>query len=214
MNIAPNTTGMSLNVRCSAARPAGYPNALHSQRGVVLFIALIVLVAMSLAGIALVRSVDTVTVVAGNLAFKQSALQEADMGMEEAVAVLNGLAVRTLDNTGQNFYATPQPVTNNFGIPDALYSLYAPTSAQNTSTGNTRRYLIERMCEKTGAFSGAGAVNCSMISNPGARGGTAIGGNQGGIGDSKPYYRLTVRVDGPRNTVTYTQAMVYLTNDS
>ena len=41
------------------------------QSGVVLFIALIVLVAMSLAGVALVRSVDTNLLIAGNLAFKQ-----------------------------------------------------------------------------------------------------------------------------------------------
>ena len=44
------------------------------QRGVVLFIALIALVAMSLAAVALVRSVDTATIIAGNLAFKQSEL--------------------------------------------------------------------------------------------------------------------------------------------
>jgi Tfp pilus assembly protein PilX len=43
------------------------------QRGAILFIALIVLVAMSLAGIALMRSVDTNVLIAGNLAFRQSA---------------------------------------------------------------------------------------------------------------------------------------------
>ena len=45
-----------------------------SQKGVVLFFALIALVAMSLAAAALVRSVDSGVLVAGNLAFKQSAI--------------------------------------------------------------------------------------------------------------------------------------------
>ena len=39
-----------------------------------MFIALLVMVALSLAGIALIRSADTATVVAGNLAFKQAAV--------------------------------------------------------------------------------------------------------------------------------------------
>ena len=50
----------------------------RAQRGVILFVALIVLVAMSLTGIALIRSVDTNVLVAGNLAFRQGATAAAD----------------------------------------------------------------------------------------------------------------------------------------
>jgi Tfp pilus assembly protein PilX len=50
----------------------------------VLFIALIVLVAMTLAGIAIMRSVDTATLIAGNLAFKQGTVQSSDNGVEQA----------------------------------------------------------------------------------------------------------------------------------
>ncbi len=59
---------------------------LRSQRGVILIITLIVLVAMTLASIAMVRSVDTSTVIAGNLAFKQSATASGDAGLEAAIA--------------------------------------------------------------------------------------------------------------------------------
>ena len=58
--------------------------APRNQRGVILFIALIVLVAMSLAGIALMRSVDTNVLIAGNLAFRQGATLAADRGIEDA----------------------------------------------------------------------------------------------------------------------------------
>ena len=55
----------------------------RAQRGVILFIALIVLVAMSLAGIALMRSVDTNVMIAGNLAFRQGATLAADRAFED-----------------------------------------------------------------------------------------------------------------------------------
>ncbi|MBK7423656.1 MAG: hypothetical protein IPJ48_11460 [Propionivibrio sp.] len=43
------------------------------QGGVVLMIALIILVALTIGGIALVRSVSTTSIIAGNLAFQQAA---------------------------------------------------------------------------------------------------------------------------------------------
>lgn len=52
----------------------------HSQRGVVLLIALIMLVAMTLAGIGLMRSVDTGSMIAGNLAFRHATSQASDAG--------------------------------------------------------------------------------------------------------------------------------------
>ena len=58
------------------------------QHGVVLFIALIVMVALSLAAIALIRSVDTTTTVIGNLAFRQASILPANMAVEEAAAAL------------------------------------------------------------------------------------------------------------------------------
>ena len=68
----------------------------RAQRGVVLFIALIVLVAMSLAGIALMRSVDTNVLVAGNLAFRQTNTMYGDVGVEAASTTLVICASRQL----------------------------------------------------------------------------------------------------------------------
>jgi len=69
----------------SRANTIGARASLPSRvRGAVLFIALIVLVAMSLAGIAIMRSVDTATLIAGNLAFKQGTMHSSDNGIEQA----------------------------------------------------------------------------------------------------------------------------------
>lgn len=61
---------------------------VHAQQGVVLFIALIALLAMSLAALALIRSVDTGGIIAGNLAFRQSATTLSDVGIEAAIIAL------------------------------------------------------------------------------------------------------------------------------
>jgi len=49
-----------------------------SQQGLILVVALVALVILSLAAVALVRSVDTATIIAGNLAFKQSATNSGE----------------------------------------------------------------------------------------------------------------------------------------
>ena len=70
--------------------PRGY------QRGVSLVIALIALVAMTLAGLALMRSVDTTNLISGNLAFRQSALNATDVGVETALVTLNTIVTTSI----------------------------------------------------------------------------------------------------------------------
>lgn len=72
---------------CINARPFSQ----LKQRGVVLFLALIALLVMSLAAVALIRSVDTTTLIAGNLAFKQAATTSADAGIEAAISALSAM---------------------------------------------------------------------------------------------------------------------------
>src|SRR3989454_5839416 len=58
------------------------------QGGTILIIALIVLVAMTLAGIATMRSVDTATITAGNIGLRQASVNAADQGIQAGVAWL------------------------------------------------------------------------------------------------------------------------------
>ncbi len=61
---------------------------LAGQRGLTLVIVLIALVSISLASVALIRSVDTGTLVLGNLGFKKATTASADNGAEAATAWL------------------------------------------------------------------------------------------------------------------------------
>lgn len=70
------------------------------QHGVVLLISLIVLVALTMAGLALVRSVDTTGIIAANLAFRQAVVRAADAATEEAASFLYNARWRSLRNNG------------------------------------------------------------------------------------------------------------------
>ena len=84
-------------------RPGARTFATTRERGAILFIALIVLVAMSLAGIALMRSVDTNVLIAGNLAFRQGATAGGDWGIEDARAWITGHPALLIDEQPAGF---------------------------------------------------------------------------------------------------------------
>ena len=186
-----------------------------------MFVALIVMVGLSLAAIALIRSVDTTTTVIGNLAFRQASILPANLAIEEAAAALFQDAdvahtiripiIRDSDLPAENYFASWQNSDDARGIPLQLQKRTAFTQTRmlvDTSMGPVAnqtevRYVIERMCLNAAP---AGEANCDTIPPPGPFGTT--------IGDasitlpSSPYYRVTVRVDGPQNTASFVQAML------
>jgi type IV pilus assembly protein PilX len=188
--------------------------ARRSEQGVVLFVALIVLVAMSLAGVALMRSVDTGVVIAGNMAFKQSAITVADRGTQEAATWLaTNSAGTTLQNTnaGAGYFSNYQsPDPDWFDINSwsdaAVVNGGAPDAA-----GNVVRYLIHRMCTRGDApYNASSPTNyCGLYTAMGITAGSSqqVGATQF-LGTPQLYYRVTTRVDGPRDTVSVVQTSV------
>ena len=83
--------------------------ARSAQRGVVLFIALIVLVAMTLAGLAMMRSVDTNNLIAGNLAFKNAAVSAGDAAVEAARTWVMTKTPGQLEADQAGYFANWQP---------------------------------------------------------------------------------------------------------
>ena len=193
-----------------------------AQGGVVLFIALIVLVAMSLAGIALMRSVDTGTIIAGNLAFRQGATYAGDIGVEAARTwlVTNGTTSTTLQGdqpgvtNGTGYWATMQSNLDLLGNDSTKVDYDWSTSVNVTTptppTGYTVRYVIHRLCSSTGAPTDTGCVKSSdsASSSSGTKGAAAYGSYAISV-STNAYYRITVRVLGPRNALSYIQAVVY-----
>lgn len=187
------------------------------QQGLVLFIALIALVAMSLAAAALIRSVDSGVLVAGNLAFKQSAIMSAESGVADAYRHINANAT-TLNTPAGGYFPT---FNDAIAIASAATwsssnSFLVPTDPQDLS-GNETRYIIQRMCRS--ATLPLDATNCLVGTGDSAansKGGRSEGGGAGGGGydpskggSDAVVYRATVRVAGPKNTFSYVQAFIY-----
>ena len=194
----------------------------HRQRGVILVIALIVLVAMTLAAIGMTRSIDTANLVAGNLSFKQSSLSAADKGIEGGFQWVLGRAGTTALNDSDltaGYYSSRPGIepdwTNSATWVDAVYL----NGGAEDPAGNVISYIVHRMCtEPNTTYNGVGASgndNQCALSTP--TGGSTTGGSMavGSVqfqGNPQVYYRITARSQGPKNTESYVQSMVAVTN--
>ena len=184
----------------------------NRQQGVVLLIALTVLVAMSLAGVALMRSVDNTVVVAGNLAFKTASVQVADYGSQQAVKWLQTNSVGTglqNDMLPNGYYSARPPDEPVWYDINSWQDAFALNTGLPDASGNVIRYMIHRMCSNPGT---APDETCSMYFPKSAvtEGGSKSTGSPLYEGIPQVYYRITTRVEGPRNNVTVVQTSVLI----
>lgn len=199
------------------------------QAGVALVMALIVLVAMTLAGLAMMRSVDTSSLVAGNLAFKQSAAISADAGVEAAIAWLSANAsALNSDDEANGYSASSQAAFDLTGndTPAATDDLNWNDKTQVVqravdSAGNQVSYVIHRICDTEGEFDPAKCATAPTTDSKRSSG-SGIGilqpllsyqkdenqGSSEGAGSWNAVYRITVRVVGPRSNVSFVQAVI------
>jgi len=198
------------------------PVTFQRQGGIALFIALIGMVVLSLAAVALMRSVDSGTSIAGNLAFKQASIGPINYAIEQANYQLFDAPLGSrVPNQGHNdastfnYFADLQTGESTSGIPAGLYGsgyTYPPGFQTYTdpTTGYEVRWMIERMCAKPyqdDPLLNAGLVACDLLVPKVSLGRTTMK-LQGLVVPPQPLYRVTVRVDGPSNTTTYAQAML------
>jgi Tfp pilus assembly protein PilX len=182
---------------------------LHrKQGGMVLLIALIMLIAMTMAGLAMMRSMGAGVGVAGNLAFKQTATSVADMGIEVARSWLTS-PVRTADDLKANVVAEGYYATWNLGFSPQNYDWSnSKLVTANDGNGNEIRYVIHRLCETGNLAPNEPLQKCATLTTPGA-GGSKTGDATNLSTAIQPYFRVTSRVKGPRNTVSFVQVVMY-----
>lgn len=142
------------------------PNRPHAlprrQRGVVLLIALIVLVAMTLAGIGLMRSIDTGVLISGNLAFRQAATQAADRGTTDGYNALMAVATNTTDAqllALTNGAACPAGITASLCVGGVTnFPGYAPTPPNACEVTNTCTTAQKQWWTQSANWNGAPSV--------------------------------------------------------
>jgi type IV pilus assembly protein PilX len=201
---------LSIKKSLSSRNAAFKQVSIRAQRGVVLVISLIVLVAMGLAGIAMVRQLSGGLGVAGNLAFKQGATSSGDAGLERALVWLKGATVLpeqlNADIPAESYFSSWNtafnPLTYDWKATNASKLI-----TDSLASGEKVRYVVHRLCSTPGPYSRA---QCVVSVKDGDTGGSTVG-----LSDDKrdptvvPYYRITARVEGPRNTISYVQMMMF-----
>jgi len=194
--------------------------AAPRQRGVVLFVSLIMLVALTLAGLAVMRGVSAGVQITRNVVFKQGATASADRGVEAArVWLIANKSGTTLNgDSGANgyfsSYVTPPGTTDSFNA--VTYDWTGSNKAVALSAdaaGNVVRYVIHRLCQSANTAVDASGQQCVAKSGSASGGGgqskgDLSAGGQNLDGKITPYYRVTARAEGPMSTVSYVQAVI------
>jgi hypothetical protein len=182
---------------------------------------LIALVIMLVGAVAMLRSVNTSLFNAGNLGFKRDLTNQGDRAIATVLALVQGGALgtdtaRQASDTSRNYSATLLP-GNAQGLPTALVSdtAFATVGVAGNDIavadmGVTLRYVVDRLCVNAGQ---AAPSHCTMDDNQVPMGGNGGGGaiaedptagNAGAV-PRQVVYRLSIRVDGPRQTQAFFQ---------
>jgi type IV pilus assembly protein PilX len=193
------------------------------QGGTILIIALIVLVAMTLAGIATMRSVDTATITAGNIGLRQASVNAADQGIQAGVNWLTANLGATLVNdnhqsgTASKGYFSSVPANDPDWYEPLNWSEAGQLNNGNPDAGgNVVFFLIHRLCPvpncDTSASCGSNPPNiCGSTLSTAAL--TGQGSDQTRPTDSHTsvpaiHYRVTAKAVGPRNSISIVQSLV------
>lgn len=209
------------NRRPMTTRAARGMVAARAQRGVVLFVSLIMLVALTMAGLAVMRGVSAGVQITRNLVFKQGATASADRGIEAARKwLIDNKAGTTLnnDNTANGYFSSyPANATTKVDTFDATtYDWTGSNKSMALSTdaaGNTIRYVIHRLCQSANTAVDSSGQYCVAKSGSASGGGgqskgDLSAGGQNLDGKLTPYYRVTARAEGPMSTMSYVQAVI------
>ncbi len=186
------------------------------ERGVVLIFTLIILLILTIGGVALVRSMQSSLFSAGNLAFRRDLVNQGELASSQVVTAINasafpgpGATDTTHDQVAYNYSATTLP-TNTQGVPNVLLAddaTFAGTFTAPDLTGATAdvkiRYVIDRLCVAIPPTVLPTSALCVQSSSSPT--GLTIPGN--GLAPPRAtVYRISVRVSGARSTQVFLQS--------
>jgi Tfp pilus assembly protein PilX len=172
----------------------------HRQKGVSLLLVLVVLGVLLLAAAALLRNTETAALIAGNITFKQAALQAADIAVNQAVA---DLASRTdLETTVPGVYVATRLATDSAGLPQGID--WSGVASQTVGTLQLQ-WIVDRLCEAPLPVANP-IAQCQINAL------ATTGSNKVGSPDYRStttyFYRVTVRARGPKNAESFVQSVV------
>lgn len=206
------------------------------QRGVVLLFTLIALTVMMIGAVGLISSIKSSMISAGNIGFKRDLVNRAEEAAAQVLWQFNnagfGLettALRGNNNTARNYSAvalptTPQGIPTDLLLNDSAFALNWTQADINVGGGVTLRYVVDRLCTRTGDSQQLQVNECVRAPQQGglaktkamdesglkrrAEGGLLDSAGSPGVRMSPAQpaaYRLTVRGTGARDTQAFYQ---------
>ncbi|WP_156481030.1 hypothetical protein [Variovorax sp. PAMC 28711] len=189
------------------------------------------LVVLLAGGVAVIRSMNTSLFAAGNIAFKRDLVNQGEQALSKVTTDFKAggplAATSTLaTNVPASNYSAVQLVANASGIPNVLLTTgaasgadisgatFTPTGADmsgvlagtsGAASGITIRYVIDRLCNATGA---ASIGKCAYTPSSGdvAGGSSQLPASKRPLTTLLAVYRVSVRITGPRGTQVFLQS--------
>jgi len=190
------------------------------QQGVALPVMLIILVIMLISSVYLLKSSNSSTMSASNLAYDAALSKAADLGLHKGFEYLQSQAGKNkalLDasDSANGYDATYNPQQSVGTDAFWLNAKTVENTANGSATADTIQYVIHRACTTTGRYDvGNACVQTSANPVPGASKPEAgdsldVGG---AIYNSAPqiHYIITARIFGPRGGNVVNQLVVLI----
>jgi Tfp pilus assembly protein PilX len=163
-------------------------------------IVLVMLTVLLLGALSMYKFNEANTLIAGNIAFKDTAQQASEVGISEAFDALTSIADEE-QNQGPWYYATIQG-DDKAGLPASIdWSQTTPVKVGSFDV----HFVVERQCTGTTPVTD---VKSHCIIKPGAAITSAKAGPEALEAPPAKLYRITVFVSGPKNTKSFVQSMV------
>lgn len=181
------------------------------QEGMVLIVVLVVLAMTLLAGLGVMRAVQSGNAMAGNFSFRQIALQASDRAVSDALSEIANRVAGGGGNTpvANRYLSVTESAVNALGVPSSIDWTAVPCADEKgalvsdcaADTGNFRvQYMVERRCSANPDLANMAEIRARCEYEPRASSATAL--------TTALRYRVLIRVRGPRGTESWFEAVV------
>lgn len=190
---------------------------IRAERGIALPVMLIMLLIMLVSSIYLLRSSNSATLTASNLAYDTALARAADFGLHTGFRWLSATAATSKAQLDSHVAAQGYRASLNTRDTVRSADFWDGSREVTDPAGNRIRYVIHRMCAMDNmAYSDPGNNCVQTASN------TSTLGNTVRLGDSlasdapmyagvpQLHYVITARIDGPRGGNVVTQMVVLI----
>lgn len=189
---------------------------LRRQRGVALPVMLIMMLVMLITSVYLMRSSNSATLAASNLAYDATLSRAVDLGLHTGFQWLSRTArsdrvALTANSAGDGYRAT---LDTTLTPRDSAF--WAGSVELQDSEGHTIEYVIHRLCDKTGLYNSSDNECVQTAANT-VKLGTTLAVGESMASDAPAYatspqlhYVITARLDGVRGGNVINQMVVLI----